>query len=183
MLLFFLILGFARTDAALIMQFLLASGIITQARLVVRSSMFKDTLHTCDKGDWYPIIHENSFANKLPGTIAQNCKWIQYLSLMLFPELEKDETFLKSKYWRLFLLLKNLCEFLLAPKLSDFQVEQQTKLLHEYLEIRLSLIDEDDVCPISPKHLFATHYDEIIRSVGCLAWLHTNRFEVECLKK
>ena len=64
----------------------------------------------------------------------------------------------------------------MAPKLSESQVLEQTKLLHEYLEIRLSLIDGEDIGPVSPKHLFSLHYEEIIRSVGCLSHYDTNGY-------
>ena len=96
---------------------------------------------------------------------------------MIYPELLQNKAYLKTKYWRLYILLKKLCQFFLASKLSDYQVNQQTELLHEYLSLRLSLIDEDDISPISPKHIFATFYDQKIRSVGCLSTLHTNRYE------
>ena len=74
-------------------------------------------------------------------------------------------------------MLKSLCEYFLAPKLSDHQVNLQTELLHQYLSVRLSLITEDEPTPISPKHVFATHYDKVIRSVGCLAHIQTNSGE------
>ena len=73
-------------------------------------------------------------------------------------------------------MLKELCEYFLSPELSDFQVEVQTKLLHSYIELRLSLIDEDETAKISPKHVFSLHYEEIIRTIGCLIHYHTNRW-------
>ena len=38
-------------------------------------------------------------------------------------------------------------------------------------------VDEDDVKPVTPKHTFSLHYSEIVRHVGCLNNLHTNRYE------
>ena len=98
---------------------------------------------------------------------------------MLYPELLKNTEFLDSKVWRLYLLLKSLCEFFLSPEKSDYQIDIQTKTLHEYLDIRLSLIDDSSSefyeKPISPKHTFSLHYAKIERTVGCLANLDTNR--------
>ena len=118
--------GFARTDCALVMNWLFSNGIISPQRLVVRSELFKSTLRSSDKGDWFPEIRENSFDNKLPGTITQNKKWIQFLSLMIYPELLKNPAFVKSKYWKLYILLKKVCQYFLASRLSDYQVDQQT---------------------------------------------------------
>ena len=146
---------------------------------MVRNKMFKDSLCTSDKADWYPVIRENSFNKQLPGTIAQNSKFIQLLSIMVYPELANNVNFVKSKYWKMFVLLKTLCQYFMAPKLSDHQIDIQTKILKEYLKLRLSLIDEEDATSLSPKHLFALFYDETIRSVGCLAHSHTNREEAK----
>ena len=98
---------------------------------------------------------------------------------MLYPELSLPENagFLQTKEWKLFIMLKSLCEYFLAPKLIDHQVNMQTELLHQYLSVRLSLITENEPTAISPKHVFSTHYDKVIRSVGCLAHCHTNSGE------
>ena len=54
---------------SLVMKEIFSYGIITPERLAVRSRMFKMTLNTCDKRDWYPIIRPNSFDSKLPGRV------------------------------------------------------------------------------------------------------------------
>ena len=164
------------------MQALFSHKVITKEALIVKSSIFKQTLSKVDKGSWYPILRENSFVQKLPGTISQNSKWIQYLSLLLYSELINRKDFLKTKEWQLFLLLKELCEHYLSNLLSDHQIDEQTGLLHQYLKIRLSLISDTDadvkkVGPITPKHLFAMNYAEIQRRVGLIVHYHTNRFE------
>ena len=83
------------------------------------------------------------------------------LSLMLYPELLKNREFLDSKEWKLYLLLKSLCEYFLATEKSDHQIDLQTDTLHSYLKIRLSLIDDSLDVPnvISPKHIFTLHYN------------------------
>ena len=98
-------------------------GVIEKERLSVRSQMFRDTLKGRDKNSWYPIVRDNSFAQKLPGTIMQNAKFIQYLPILLYQELQSNPEFLKSKIWKFFILLKNLSEFFQSTKLSDYQVE------------------------------------------------------------
>ena len=77
---------------------------------------------------------------------------------MLYLDLKKSAEFLKSKYWKMFVLIKTLSEYFLSKQLSEYQVDLQTKVLHQYMSIRLSLIDEDDLSPISPKHTFSMHY-------------------------
>ena len=164
------------------MRALFSHRVITKQALIVKSSIFKQTLCKADKGSWYPILRENSFVQKLPGSISQNSKWIQYLPLLLYSELIDSKDFLKTKEWQLFLLLKELCEHYLSNMLSDHQIDEQTDLLHQYLKIRLSLISDADadgkkVGPITPKHLFAMNYPAIQRYVGLVAHFHTNRFE------
>lgn len=160
------------------MKALFKNKIISKENIIVRSSMFKNTLIGSDKNNWYPMLRKNSFDTKLPGTICQNAKWIQLLPLMLYSDLKKNQSFFKTKEWKLFLLLKSLCEYLLAPQKSEHQIKIQTQMLHNYMKIRLSLINDEDVGPLSPKHLFGFEYEEIEREVGCLSHLHTNRFEV-----
>ena len=77
---------------------------------------------------------------------------------MLYLDLKKSAEFLKSKYWKMFVLIKTLSEYFLSKQLSEYQVDLQTKVLHQYMSIRLSLIDEDDWSVISPKHTFSMHY-------------------------
>ena len=118
---------------ALVMKSLFKNGIITKDKMVVRNSLFKKTLSGKDKNSWYPILRPASFEEKLPGTISQNSKFIQLLSLMIYPELSKNPNYLKSKEWKLYLLLKSLCEYLLSPEKSDHQIDLQTKTLNDYL--------------------------------------------------
>ena len=156
------------------MNAIFSHKIITKEALIEKSAKFKDSLSSLDKNSWYPKLRTNSFDNKLPGTICQNKVWIQYLSVMLYQELKKNTEFLRTKYWKLFVLLKTLSEYFLSPKLSEYQIDCQTKILHQYMSIRLALIDEDDLAPISPKHTFAFHYSDIEKRVGLLSHLHTN---------
>ena len=100
--------------------------------------------------------------------------WIKLLPLMLYPELEQNPSYLNSKMWKMYLLLKCLCEYFLSPRKSDYQIDVQTKIVNDYLKIRLSLIDEIDAPAISPKHIFVQYYAEIERQVGCVANLQTN---------
>ena len=128
----------------MVVRAIFSYGILTPEILAARNKLFKESLCTSDKADWYPVIRVNSFNTKLPGTIAQNSKFIQLLSIMVYPELATNVNFVKSKYWKMFVLLKTLCQYFMAPKLSDHQIDIQTRILKEYLKLRLSLIDEDD---------------------------------------
>ena len=80
---------------------------------------------------------------------------------MLYSNLVKNASFLKSKEWKLYILLKTFCEYLQAPKKSDYQIDVQTQILHDYIAIRLSLINDEDVKPLSPKHTFSLHYSGV----------------------
>ena len=145
---------------SLVMNALFQHGVISKERIIIRSALFKATLFGSDKNSWYPILRENSFKQKLPGTISQNSKFIQLMSLMLYEQLLEKPEFLQSREWKMFLLLKQLCEFFLSPRKSEHQINIQTEILYEYLNIRLSLISES-VSPITPKHTFTTHYSGV----------------------
>ena len=168
--------GWARTDCAFVIEYIFLNDIITREAFPTRSKLFRETLCPYDKNSWYPILRPNSFKSKLPGSICQNSKFIQYLPVMMYEELSRHSEFVKSKQWKLYTMLKELCEYFNSPELSDFQINLQTQLLHEYLDLRISLKNEDEMGPISPKHTFSVHYEEIIRTVGCLIHMHTNRY-------
>lgn len=94
--------------------------------------------------------------------------------IRLFPlivaDLVKDP---KDPMWLLLLQLKEICEFVCAPRISRPQVLYLSSLISSYLSsLKLYL----PAC-LTPKHHFLMHYPELIFIYGPLINLFTMRFE------
>ena len=92
----------------------------------------------------WKIVFENVLISeytdfKLPGTMSQNHKFIQYMSLLLFKKLEGKESFLKSAIWRLYLHIKKISEMVSSEELSESQVNELEHEIKTYVDIRIAL--------------------------------------------
>ena len=47
--------GWARTDCAIVMEYIFLNEIVTREAMPVKSKLFRDTLCPYDKNSWYPI--------------------------------------------------------------------------------------------------------------------------------
>ena len=200
--------GFARTDMLLILQELFRRNILSRGEFAKLNKDFKQKLHGSDRSSWLAKLRIDTQTTKLPGTIVQNLKFIQYASVLLWNKVQSQKAVLSTDIWRLYRLLKRICELLNAEHMSEAQVVELNDKYLDYLDIRISLSkdseinetvvstdeensDEEKACnrtkprrrsnkvwpAISPKHTFVCHYPSIIRRVGCVSLLHTNRAE------
>ena len=75
--------------------------------------------------------------------MTQNARFIQFLSLLLFDELNENPTFLNSAVWKLYLLVKRICEIVCSARLSEDQVNELHDVVRKYLDIRIKLKNTD----------------------------------------
>ena len=144
-----------------------------------------------------------TFKTKLPGTMVQNERFIQYLGLLLFAQLKEKEEFLEGPVWRLYLKLKQICQLVCSDTISERQKTELEELIHGFMDIRialhmkwkslqkknknqmdLSIYDHIgnlnstvDWPNIKPKHTFLVCYPMIMEEIGSLAHGTTLRKE------
>ena len=70
--------------------------------------------------------------------------------------------------------LLKICEAACSPHARQI-AEEKLAGEKENKVNRFKRRQEDEIAKISPKHVFSLHYEEIIRTVGCLIHYHTNR--------
>lgn len=108
----------------------------------------------------------NSIPNngaKLGGHAAQNRWLLRFLPILLHDKIKDAD----NAVWKLILLLRELVEFVCAPRLSDSQVAYM-KVLIEELFPHVSL---------RPKHHYLLHYADLTLQFGPLIHTWTMRFE------
>ena len=74
-----------------------------------------------------PKFNATAFEKKLPGTITQNCSFLQYLPLLLIEELESSN-FLESPFWKMFIHLKRFTEIVQASTRKLIQSKWEVKV-------------------------------------------------------
>uniref|UniRef100_A0A8C2HRA9 Uncharacterized protein n=1 Tax=Cyprinus carpio TaxID=7962 RepID=A0A8C2HRA9_CYPCA len=93
---------------------------------------------------------------------------------------------MESEVWQLCLKLKEIVEFICAPKIHQNEVAYIKVLLEEYVYLRNSMFPDH---PLKPKHHYLLHYPDLILKFGPLIRLWTLRFESkhsffkECARK
>ena len=75
--------------------------------------------------------------------MTQNARFIQFLGLLVFDELNENPTFLNSAVWKLYLLVKRICEIVCSARLSEDQVNELHDVVKKYLDIRIKLKNTD----------------------------------------
>ncbi|KAE8739857.1 hypothetical protein FOCC_FOCC014644 [Frankliniella occidentalis] len=97
-----------------------------------------------------------------------------WLFIRMFPFLISDK--IKDQedpVWQLALLLKKICEYVFAPKISEEMAVKLKQLTYLYLEQRAKIFQKN----LQPKHHFLCHYADLIPVFGPLIRLWTMRFE------
>ena len=75
--------------------------------------------------------------------MTQNARFIQFLGLLVFDELNENPTFLNSAVWKLYLLVKRICEIVCSARLSEDQVNELNDVVRKYLDMRIKLKNTD----------------------------------------
>lgn len=107
--------------------------------------------------------------NKINGQALQILRLLQVLSLLMINLVNTDDL-----VWNMFLILKQFCDLLIAPKLSQKQTFLIDILWMKYLRYRQQLFSD---IPLRPKHHYVTHYGYLTRNFGPLIRFWTMRFE------
>lgn len=106
---------------------------------------------------------------ELTGNACQNWNFLRLLPFII-GDLIKDED---DPVWQMYLSLKEICEYVFAPKISMPQVAYLKSIIRSYLSTVKKVFPE---CLI-PKGHFASHYCDLISIYGPLIGLSTLRFE------
>ena len=107
--------------------------------------------------------------DNLNGNAVEILNLVRLLPFMI-GDLIQDED---NEFWQLFLRLKDIIEFVCAPKITVLQVGHLQLLIKDYLQEIKELLPET----LIPKHHFLAHYPELILLFGPLIRLFTLRFE------
>lgn len=110
--------------------------------------------------------------DKLNGNAVQNWSLVRLLPLMI-GDLIIDKN---DPVWQLFLLLKEITEYVCAPKITMNQVAYLETIIRNYLSNLQNLSDCLPQCFISKQH-FLRHFPTLISRFGPLIRLFTLRFE------
>ena len=76
--------GCAREDICLVINEMYKRKVITKNILERKCALFKKMLKGTDKLSWMPALRQDSFKTKLPGTMTQNQRFIQFFSLLVY---------------------------------------------------------------------------------------------------
>ena len=133
--------GFLRTDMARVVKTAFKKNVVKPAVFVRKCFQFKKKLNGTDKSSWMPKLRTDSFDSKLAGKMAQNAKFIMWLSVLMKEDLEskQGQIFISSDEWKLYLIAKKLSEYILAEKLSERQVNEMEVIIHAYTDVRIRL--------------------------------------------
>lgn len=105
----------------------------------------------------------------IKGHAVETWTLLRLLPLILGNLIKDNE----DEFWLLYLRLKEICEFICAPKITTKQVAYLQTLIESYLlEVKRLLPN----C-LTPKSHFLAHYPALIKIYGCLIRLWTLRFE------
>lgn len=105
----------------------------------------------------------------LSGNASEN-----WCTLRLFPIIVYDFVNISDTVWKLLLHLREIVEFIVAPKITHFQIAYLKVLIKEYLE-RINKLFPNK--PFKSKHHYLQQYPELIYQFGPLIQLCTLRFE------
>lgn len=112
----------------------------------------------------------NLSGNRLGGQAVENWNLLRLLPIILSAYV-KDHNDL---VWRLFLLLREVVEYVCSPKISHEQLAYLRVIMEEYLTERKQLFADT---PFRPKHHFLSHYPDLIIKFGPLMRVWTLCFE------
>jgi hypothetical protein len=108
---------------------------------------------------------------RLSGSATQN-----WCLLCIIPLLIADLTDNESDVYQALLLLRSVCELIMAPSISLGQVAEMKVLIEDYIERRSCLFPD---VRIRPKHHYLMHYAQLTLQFGPLVKLWTMRFEAK----
>lgn len=137
-------------------------------------------IHTAEQMN-RTIQHEGSDAGSAPSEVSGGGTKIggqaaeNWCLLRLLPVIVGDKmSDTKDPVWQLVIMLKELFEFVCAPKISIPQVSFLNVQIQGNVETRKELFPTEK---LKPKHHYLVHYPSLIMKLGPLIRLWTMRFE------
>lgn len=109
---------------------------------------------------------------QLSGRAYQNFNFLRLLPFIIGDLIQDKE----DPVWKLYLLLKEICEYVCAPKISMEQLPYLKAIIRAYL-CSLKTLQENLPDCLIPKQHFLAHFPDIIEIFGPLSRVCTNRFE------
>lgn len=120
--------------------------------------------------------------DKLSGQAVQNWCFLRLLPVLVGRQVKSHN----DEVWQLMLQLREIVEYVVAPKISLDQVAFLKCLIAEYIQSRCTLFPS---VSLIPKHHYLLHYADLILQFGPLIRVWTLRFESkhkyfkQCIRK
>ncbi len=126
----------------------------------------------------YPSNRPNTITkialnSHLSGSAIQKLELFYQLPRLLNPYVNLNEN---DKVWQVYLLLREICDYLLAPVLDRESLFLLKDLTVRYLQSFVEVFGKDDIIP---KHHFMIHYARQMRLYGPLKHMWCMRFEAK----
>lgn len=110
---------------------------------------------------------------KLGGHAVQNWTLLRLLPFIIGDKIEDHE----DSGWRLYLQLKELCEYFTAPSLKKTDIAYLKDVLLPLYFYRRSKVLSRKLYPLKPKHHFMSEYPRLILLYGTLLYFWTLSYE------
>lgn len=155
--------GVVDCDLAAMLKYFQENGVFEYKKLNRKIKKF--VFHGVDSRNKPGRVNESGL--KLGGHAVQN-----WTLLRVLPFLIGDLVNTRNKVWKLYLLLKTICEYICAPSLSPEQIEHLRRLQKKYMSKRSILPNN-----CKPKHHFFLHIPDLFYKFGALIYHWTMGFE------
>lgn len=152
--------GWGSLELRLILrQFILFDKFFNLSLLNARLKSF--TYGFCDIKN-KPTAFTREQLNK-PGSSTGQSASQMWCLIRILPLLIGDKIPANNNYWHLYLLILNILDIVMAPRISISKTFLLQEMIHEHHNLFLSLFPERR---LTPKQHFLVHYPRIIRELG-----------------
>jgi len=158
--------GVLAYDVPLICQCLITRGFFDISTLNHRIQTFDYGF--ADKANKPPVISSLN-VDMLPFDAAQMWCMSRVLALAVGDKVPEDDN-----CWYFYLIMRDIVDIVMAPAVSDADLNALRVLVSEYLELHVLLFPNNS---LKNKHHHLIHYESLIRRVGPLQRFSSMRFE------
>ena len=165
--------GVVPKSLSVILKKLLSNKVMSVKQFDSRLSAYK--FGSNDRKDIPPLLGNTFFSSEIHGTAAQN-----YTLLRMLPYLIGDLVPVNDETWELYIILRSICDIVLAPVVHDSWLPVLDSLICDHHRLLLSY----DSAAFTPKMHFLCHYPRLFTVYGPLRHLWCMRYEAyhHCLK-
>lgn len=162
--------GICHYDVIIILrQFIYEDRLFTIDFLNKRIKSFEYS-PTCARNKPPEITDDMLFKNKLKFSAAEMKCFILNLNCLIGDSITDTD----NKYWRLYLLLREILILLHEKRVTSESIDFLEQLISEHHELYLKCFDY-----LRPKYHFGTHYGFILRMVGPVSLVSSMRYEAK----